>query len=53
MMGYGGMTGGFGFIFVLVYFGLVLYFFYLLTGILKSLRRIADSLENRSDNSPA
>lgn len=51
--GYGGMMGGFGFVFVLVYLGLVVYFFYLLTGIAKSLRRIADSFEkNRPDNNP-
>jgi uncharacterized membrane protein len=51
-VGYGGMMGGFGFIFVLVYLGVVIYFFYLLTGISKSLRRIADSLE-KPGNSPA
>jgi len=51
--GYGGMMGWGGFVFVLVYLGLVVYFFYLLTGMAKSLRRIADNLEkNRPDNNP-
>lgn len=39
------MMSGFGLAFVLIYLAAVVYFFYLLTGIAKSLRRIADRLD--------
>lgn len=45
MMYYNGMMSGFGLAFVLIYLAAVVYFFYLLTGIAKSLRRIADRLD--------
>lgn len=43
MMGYGGF--GFGMIFLIVYLGVIVYFFMLLTKISRSLERIADKIE--------
>ncbi|SDE12785.1 hypothetical protein [Sporomusa acidovorans] len=45
MMMYDGMMGGYGLIFMLVYLGLLVYFFYLLSSMAKSLGRIADRLD--------
>ncbi len=50
-MMYGGGYMGFGFLYALIYLGAMVYFFYLLTCIAKSLRRIANSLEKRRDQS--
>lgn len=44
-MMYDGMMGGFGFVFIFVYLGVVVYFFYLLTSIAKSVRQIADKVD--------
>lgn len=46
MMGYGMMGGFFPAIFITIYLVVVIYFFYLLTSITKSLKRIADRVEN-------
>lgn len=46
MMGYGMMGGFFPAIFMIIYLAVVAYFFYLLTSITKSLKRIADRVEN-------
>jgi hypothetical protein len=45
MMMYDGMMSGYGFVFMLVYLGAVVYFFYLLTSMAKALGRIADRLD--------
>ncbi len=42
---YGGMMSGFGPIMMLIHLGLVIYFFYLLTVMAKSLSRIADKVD--------
>ncbi|MDU2065080.1 MAG: hypothetical protein E6713_09560 [Sporomusaceae bacterium] len=44
-MMYGSMMGGFGFVFMVIYLAIVIYFFYLLTSITKSVKRIADKLD--------
>lgn len=44
-MMYDGMMSGYGIVFMLVYLGAVVYFFYLLSSIAKSLGRIADRLD--------
>lgn len=46
-MMYGGMMG-FGFLFMVIYLAVVIYFFYLLTSITKSVRRIANRLDKMS-----
>lgn len=49
-MMYNGMMGGLGFglVFLLIYLGLGVYFFYLLASIARSLGRIADRMERLS-----
>jgi len=49
-MMYGGMMSGFGIVFGLIYLGLVVYFFYLLTSMAKSLTRIANNLDRQPEN---
>lgn len=44
-MMYDGMMSGYGIVFMLAYLGAVVYFFYLLSSIAKSLGRIADRLD--------
>lgn len=48
MMGYG--FNPFAMVFMLVYLGVVIYFFYLLTNMAKSLRRISNVLEKKFTN---
>lgn len=45
MMGYG-MMGGFSIIFMIIYLSIIGYFFYLLTSMNTSLKRIADRVDN-------
>lgn len=45
MMMYDGMMSGYGLVFMVIYLGAVVYFFYLLASIAKSLGRIADRLD--------
>lgn len=42
------MMGGFGIVFGLVYLGAVVYFFFLLSSMAKSLKRIADRMEDKN-----
>lgn len=42
------MMGGMGFLFMLLYFGAVVYFFFLMSKMTKSLERIADRLDQPS-----
>lgn len=49
-MMYDGMMGGFGFLFMLVYFGAVAYFFFLMSSMAKSLGRIANKIDRLSSN---
>ena len=43
---YNGGMAGFGFIFMLIYLGVIAYFFYLFASIAKSLEKIAEKMDN-------